>query len=296
VGRVNRNVCPIFLAFALGAATGAHTWGQAPDAPDQLLHPQGGASPTFEVATVKPNHNPGDVFSFRLQPAGFKADGAPLDRLIRFAYDVKSEQQILNMPNWADSEHFDIDAKISDADVAALKKLTPDQSFQQYRLMLQSLLADRFRMKVRTETRVLPVYALAVAKHGLKLTPAAELPETHRLPQLTFHASGDLKASSVTMQFFTEWLSGKPDTGGRVVIDATGLKGSYDFGLLWEPVESGNSSAVAGVSQPAGSSTTEGGKPLLFTAIQEQLGLKLEPRKAPVEVLVIDHVEQPSPN
>jgi uncharacterized protein (TIGR03435 family) len=98
------------------------------------------------------------------------------------------------------------------------------------------------------------------------------------------------------MQFFAEWLSGKPDTGGRVVIDATGPKGSYDFGLLWEPVESGNSSAVAGVSQPAGSSTTEGGKPLLFIAIREQLRLKLDPHRAPVEVLVIDHVEQPSSN
>lgn len=294
--RVNRNVCPVFLAFALGAASGAHTRAQAPSAQDQLLHPQGGATPSFEVASVKPNINPGNVFSLCLQPAGFKVDGAPLDRLIRFAYDVKSDQQVLNMPSWANSEHFDIDAKISDTDVAALKKLTPDQSFQQYRLMLQSLLADRFRMKVRTETRVLPVYALAVAKHGLNLTPAAELPEAHRLPQLIFHASGDLKASSVTMQYFAEWLSGKPDTGDRVVIDATGLEGSYDFGLLWEPVEYGTSSAVAGVSQPAGSTTTEGGKPPLFTAIQEQLGLKLEPRKAPVEVLVIDHVEQPSPN
>jgi bla regulator protein BlaR1 len=296
VGKVNRNVCPTFLAFALGAATGAHALGQALGAPDQLLHPQGGAAPSFEVASVKPNHNPDNVFSLRLLPAGFKADGAPLDRLIRFAYDVKSDQQVLNMPDWANSEHFDIDAKISDADVAVLKKLTPDQSFQQYRLMLQSLLSNRFRMKVRTEARVLPVYALAVARHGLKLTPAAELPETHRLPQLSFHASGDLRASSVTMEYFAEWLSGKPDTGGRVVIDATGLKGSYDFGLLWEPVDYGTSSAVAGVSQPAGSTTTEGGKPPLFTAIQEQLGLKLEPRKAPVEVLVIDHVEQPSPN
>lgn len=296
MGGVNRNVCLISLAFALEITTGAHTWEQAPGAPDQLLHPQGGAAPSFEVASVKPNHNPGNVFSLRLQPAGFKADGAPLDRLIRFAYDVKSDEQVVNMPNWANSEHFDIDARISDADVAALRKLTPDQSLQQYRLMLQSLLADRFRMKVRTETRVLPVYALTVAKHGPNLTSAAELPETHKLPQLTFHASGDLKASSVTMRYFAEWLSGKPDTGDRVVIDATGLKGSYDFGLLWEPVEYGTSSAVAGVSQPAGSTTTDEGKPPLFTAIQGQLGLKLEPRKAPVEVLVIDYVEQPSPN
>ncbi len=151
-------------------------------------------------------------------------------------------------------------------------------------------------MKVITQTRIHPLYALAVAKHGPTLTAAAELPEAQRLPQLTFHASGDLKASSVTMQYFAEWLSGKPDTGGRVVIDATGLKGSYDFGLLWEPVEYGASSAVGGTGQPAGSNTADEGKSPLFTAIQGQLGLKLEPRKAPVEVLVIDHVEPPSPN
>jgi len=247
------------------------------------------------VASVKPNHDPGVVFSFRLQPAGFKADGAPLDRLIRFAYEVKSDQQILNMPKWASSEHFDIDAKMSDADAAALKKLTPDQSFRQYRLMVQSLLADRFRMKVTTERQQLPVYALAVAKGGVKLARAAELPEGHKLPQLVFHASGDLKASSVTMQDFAVWLSGKPDTGDRVVIDTTGLQGSYDFSLLWEPVEYGARSAVA-AGQPSSTTLNEEGKPPLFTAIQEQLGLKLEPRKAPVEVLVINQVEQPSPD
>jgi bla regulator protein BlaR1 len=98
------------------------------------------------------------------------------------------------------------------------------------------------------------------------------------------------------MQYFAEWLSGKPDTGGRVVIDDTGLKGAYDFALLWEPVEYGASGGAASARQAAGSTTTDEGKPSLFTAIQEQLGLKLETRKGPVEVLVIDQVEQPSPN
>lgn len=289
------DVFPIFVPLALAAAAGMQVWGQAPGVQSQLLHPQGEA-PSFEVASVKPNHNPGIVFSLRLQTAGFQADGAPLGRLIRFAYDVKSDQQVLNMPNWANSEHFDINAKLGDAEVAALNKLTPDQTYRQYRLMLQSLLADRFRMKVRTETRVLPVFALVVAKNGTKLIPAAELPEMRRMPQLTFHASGDLKASSVTMRDFAEWLSGKQDTSNRVVVDATGLDGSYDFGLLWQPVGYGTSNAIASVGQSTGATTTDEGKPPLLTAIQEQLGLQLKPRKALVEVLVIDHVEQPSPN
>ncbi len=95
------------------------------------MHSVGGSAPSFEVASVKPNHNPGNVFSLRLLPAGFKADGTPLDRLIRYAYAVKSDQQVLNMPDWANSERYDIDAKISDVDIAALKKLTPYQSLEQ---------------------------------------------------------------------------------------------------------------------------------------------------------------------
>lgn len=295
VRRLNRYVFPIISALALASATGALAWGQSRGAQGQLLHPEGGAAPSFEVATVKPNHNRADVFSFNLQPARFRADAAPLSRLIRFAYEVKSDRQVLDMPDWANSEDFDIDAKISDAEVDALKKLTPDERFEQYRLMMQSLLADRFKMKVRTETRELPVYALVVAKGGPKLsaTPEGQL---SRFPQLIFTSSGDLKAGSVSMAFFVAWLSGKPDTGGRVVVDATGLAGRYDFSLHYDPVGSGAPSSGANGNQSFGVPESVADKPPLLSAVQEQLGLKLVARKAPVEVLVIDHVEQPSPN
>lgn len=265
----------------------------------QLLHPQNGTAPAFEVASVKPDHTAGDVFSFRLQPGRFVADGAPLDRLIRFAYDVKSDRQIADMPGWAGSERFDIDAKISDPEIEAIKKLSPDEGFQQYRLMVQSLLADRFQMRVQTETRALPVYALVVAKNGSRVTPSATSSDSQKLtlPRLVFTAAGDLKATCVSMAFFAGWLSGKPDTGDRVVIDATGLKGAYDFALRWNPVASGAALAGANANQPpADAPPANDDKPSLLTAIQEQLGLKLEPRTAPVEVLVIDHIEQPSPN
>jgi len=274
---------PVFSAILFG--TGAQA---------QLLLPKAGPAPSFEVAAVKQNHTAGDLFSFRLQPGRFIAEDAPLDRLIRFAYEVKSARQVVNMPGWAGSQHFDIDAKITDNEVEAMKKLSPDQRFQQYRLMVQSLLADRFQMKVRVETQELPVYALVVAKSGSKLAPAAAPPEAPKLqmPQLIYHGSGDLKASSVSMAFFVGWLSGRPDTGDRVVMDETGLKGSYDFALKWSPLESG----AADGGDHANTSATEGDNPPLFTAIQEQLGLKLQPAKGPVQVLVIDHVEQPSPN
>jgi bla regulator protein blaR1 len=265
----------------------------------QLLHPAGGAAPQFEVATVKDAHGAGQVYSLRFQPDRFIAEDAPLDRLIRFAYDVKSDRQVVNMPGWAGSEKFDIDAKIGDADIESIKKLPPDQGFQQYRLMVQSLLVDRFQMRVKTETQELPVCALVVMKSGPKLTPSAKLPDTQKLqlPQLHFTAAGDLKAAYVSMAFFAGWLSGRPDTGDRIVIDETGLKGSYDFALEWNPVLNGSTLGAANSSQQQDNSEPKlGDKPPLLTAIQEQLGLRIEPRKAPIEVLVIDHIEQPSAN
>jgi uncharacterized protein (TIGR03435 family) len=285
--------------FALGRAAAIVVTILGARAHAQLLHPTDGAASSFEVATVKLARGAGEVYSLRLQPDRFIAEDAPLDRLIRFAYDVKSDRQVLNMPGWAGSERFDIDAKIGDDKVESIKKLPADQGFQQYRLLVQSLLAERFQMRVRTETQELPVYALVVVKNGPKLTSSAALPDRQKLqlPQLHFTAAGDLEAAYVSMAFFSGWLSGRPDTGDRVVIDETGLSGSFDFALKWNPVLNGSTSGAANSNQqPDSSLPPEGDKPSLFTAIQEQLGLKLEPRKAPVEVLVIDHLEEPSPN
>lgn len=292
---ISQIVHPIFLALVLASATGINACGQAPGAQAQLAHPEGGATPSFEVASVKPDHNPGDVFSFSLRTERFRAVNAPLGRLIRFAYDVKSDRQILNMPSWANSENFDIDAKISDVEIAAINKLTPDQRFEQYRLMVQSLLADRFQLKVSVRTEELPAYVLVVAKNGPKLTLVPES-QAHQFPQLSFTAAGELKAASVSMAFFAGWLSGKPDTGDRVVVDATGLSGRYDFSLHYDPVNKIAASTEPNGNQAASAPGTIADKPPLVSAIQEQLGLKLEPRKAPVEVLVIDQVEHPSPN
>jgi uncharacterized protein (TIGR03435 family) len=264
----------------------------------QLLHPANGAAPSFEVVTVRQSRG-GEVFTLRFLPARFLAENVPLDRLIRFAFDVRSDSQVVNMPGWFAADHYDIDAKIDDAEVETIKKLPADQGFAQYRLMVQALLAERFRMKVDTETRELPVYALVVAKNGPKLMPSTTVPDPQKLelPQLNFTAAGDLKAANVSMAFFSGWLSGRQDTGDRVVIDATGLKGGYDFALHWSPVEAGSTAGGTNGSESAGNVLlSNADKPSLFTAIQEQLGLKLEPRKAPVEVLVIDHVEQPDEN
>lgn len=263
----------------------------------QLLHPANGDAPSFEVAAVKPNHTAGQVFWFRLLPGRFMAENAPLNRIIRFAYNAKTDDEMVNMPGWAASASFDIDAKIGDAQVEAMKTLSPDERFQRYQLMLQSLLIERFRLKVSTQMKELKVYALIVAKDGPHLTAADIPPEQHtrRMPNLSWSPQGELKAGAVSMPFFTEWLSGKGETGYRVVIDATGLQGIYDFTLNWTPEDNRAAQNNAAGAGPAGAAPQpDSSAPSFFTALQEQLGLKLESRKAPVEVLVIDHVEEPS--
>jgi uncharacterized protein (TIGR03435 family) len=198
-------------------------------------------------------------------------------------------------PDWLTSKKFDIDAKVGDAEADAIKRLSPDQRLDQYRLMVQSLLADRFNLKLSTAEKELPVYVLVAAKGGPKLIQASA---PSGAPALYGGSRGDLNARTVTMKFFADFfLSGREDLGGRVVIDATGLQGSYDFTLKWSPsYASPTLPGAASQDGGASSATADSSGPSFFTALQEQLGLKLEPRKAPVEVLVIDHIEQPSPN
>ncbi len=151
-------------------------------------------------------------------------------RLILLAYNVKSDDQLPKGPDWMSSEKFDIDAKIADAEVDAMKKLLPDQRFDQYRLMIQSLLADRFKLKVSTEAKDMPVYALVIEKNRPKLTPApspAGDAQSQHMPVLDRGVKRRAEGDAVTMKFFTDdWLSGKPELGGRMVIDATGLQGA----------------------------------------------------------------------
>ena len=283
----------VTLPLAFGTVLGVHVHAQLP-------HPADGPAPTFEVATIRPSRTAGALLNYHISTARFQAENAPLTALIRFAYDIKSDDQLPKEPGWIASEKFDIDTKVEDSEVEAMGKLPPDQKLEQYRLMVQSLLAERFKLRVSTRTKELPVYALVVAKNGPHLTPVNVSPEqqVRRMPTLTGGSRGELKAGAVSMAIFTGWLSGRPDTGNRVVIDATGLKGSYDFTLNWTPddVHIAQFNGAGAGQGPANTSPPESSGLSIFTALQEQLGLKLKSRKAPVEVLVIDHVERPSPN
>lgn len=260
--------------------------------------PPPSSPPTFDVATIKPNNDVSSPLRIMMNPANFGATHASLKDLIRFAWHFKSDDQIDGAPGWIGTEFYDVQAKISDAEVEAFNKMPLDQRFEQRRTMLQALLVDRFQLKASVQMRERPVYALVVAKGGLKLkevevsplpppgTPHA--PGGH-YPQLHPTGHNQFTASAWPMNMMADWLSYFSELGNRIVIDDTGLKGNYDWvlnGVSQQPAP----------PQAADSATTDEPPTSIFTALQEQLGLKLEPRKAPVEVLVIDHVERPSPN
>ena len=135
----------------------------------QLVHPPDGPPPTFEVVSIKPNHDTGPGRRIRLSPTGFATTHATLKDIIGFAYGIKGDNQLIGGPSWMNSEYFDVEAKESEADIEAGKKLSLEQRGDQLAPMVQSMLADRFALKATIETRELPIYAMVVAKGGLKI-------------------------------------------------------------------------------------------------------------------------------
>jgi uncharacterized protein (TIGR03435 family) len=225
------------------------------------------ASPLkFEVASVKPNKSGDRDASMNPSPGGFYATNTTLKFLITWAYDV-GDHQISAGPNWINTERYDIVAK---------GQIDRPNSAQ-YRQMLQTLLADRFQLRLRRETKELPVYALVVGKNGSKLREADGVGMTT--------GRGRITARRISMERFAAHLGNRL---GRTVLDRTGLQGNFAFELEWTPDP----------GQPLGPNPTplESSGPSIFTALQDQLGLKLEPQKGSVEMLVIDHVEKPSEN
>lgn len=244
----------------------------------------------FEVVSVKPNFSGAAGGSVRITPGGrLVAQNATLRVLIGSAYDVR-DFQLFGGPDWVKAEHYDIEAKAQND--------APTE--QMISLMLRGLLADRFRLITHRETRDLPVYRLVIAKGGNKLkpavggncTPMVPPPNPSQIDPNTFRpcsgfntVNGMLRGGRVGMERLAIALS---RILGRTVIDDTGLTGTYDVNLLWKPDETQALQIPLPVVDPSA--------PSLFTAIQEQLGLRLESGKGPVEVLVIDAAEKPSVN
>jgi uncharacterized protein (TIGR03435 family) len=235
----------------------------------------------YDVATVKPTKSPEGGWGLWDTRDGLTGKNVPLLYVIQSAYGVYEQDRILGAPNWAGSETYDIAAKMDPAVADAFQKLNSHDRELAYQHMLQSLLADRFSLVAHRETKDLPVYFLAVAKNGPKLQDAKPDSSGANNPHMggTVRPDGTVKteAHQMTMDVLAGSLS-RPS--GRTVLDKTGLTRKYEFTLEYAQDGAPQDSSI----------------PTLFTALQEQLGLKLEPGRGPVEVIVIDHVERPSGN
>jgi uncharacterized protein (TIGR03435 family) len=263
--------------LVLERATAATEW--ATPAPPPRLPPMApDAKPGVEVATIKPTPPGSQAFMITIRGAELSVRNQSLNDLIRFAWQVQ-DRQIAAGPAWIGKDRWDIDAK---PDTPGLP------SGDQIREMVQKLLAERFALQIHEEKREMPAYVLTVANDGPKLTKSAD---AAGLTGFTMGPLGTLHAGSATMESLAHILeNGILD---RPVLNETGLDGRWDFTLKWTPDESQFAGMPVTVPPPTDEANAP---PPLFTAIQEQLGLKLEARKADVPVLVIDHVDHPSPN
>jgi uncharacterized protein (TIGR03435 family) len=255
----------------------------------------------FEVASIKPTAPGGRGMGISFRPgARVSAQNVPLRFLIRVAYDVKEFQVISGAP-WTNAERYDITAKGEDG---------APQS--QIKLMLQALLADRFKLIFHRETREMPVFFLMAAKGGIKLVepkegscvtpdPTAPPPAPGQPPSKFCGnmriSPQDFNGTKISMVQLTTFLS---DVLGRTVIDKTDFKGTFDAHLEFVRDQALASGILGngGLGGPGGTAAepADSSGPSIFTAVQEQLGLKLESGKGPVEVFVIDSAEKPSEN
>lgn len=259
-----RKSVPCIAAFAVSLILTTHSAAQTPD-----------KGPTFEVASVKPAAPGAPGMSIQPRPGGgVMMTNATLRWMITMAWDIRDYQLVA--PGWLDSEHFDIVAK------PEIELPPTPEEFLMRMQMIRNLLVQRFGLVFHTEIRELPIYALVISKDGPKLAPAASAG-----PGGSSMGSGQLKGKGMQIINLAKDLS---TALGRTVVDQTGLTGEYDYTLKWEPDTLNGASGGGNVPEP------DNDLPSLFTAIQEQLGLKLESRKGPVEIMVIDKAERPSEN
>jgi uncharacterized protein (TIGR03435 family) len=265
------------LPLNLVRATPQTAWAiPEPTPPPKPMDPA--ADPGIEVATVKPSsvQAPGRLYTMRGDR--LMAINVSAMNLITFAYDLH-EQQVSGAPNWVSSDKFEIVAKPD----------TPGQpNINQMKLLFRKVLAERFQLKTHIEKRELTVYAMTLpANTTHKMTPSAA--GGGNLPTLIFPRLGLLPARNATMAEFAQTLQGA--VLDRPVVNRTGVEGRYDFTLDWMPDETQFSSLGGSPQQQP-----DNGKPTIYEAFQQQLGLKLERAKLPADVMVIEKLERPSDN
>jgi uncharacterized protein (TIGR03435 family) len=287
-------------AFAQGDSSAKPSSIAAADASPDL--------PKFDVATIKPTSDNQGMRSFMFTPDGVSITGIPVQMLLTEAFHVEDDH-IIGAPGWVKTNRYDVQAKVSPDDAPKLDKL----KFDERRSMLLPLLVERFNLKYHHETREMNGYALVVAKGGpkMKLSEAQPLPPDTKPPDpnakpgdpgaprpqqrrmMRFEGRGQLTAEGSDTQMLARVLSQQL---GRTVTDKTGLPGNYDYTLQWTPDDAPPPAPGANGGPPRSDNGSDAVGPSLFTAVQEQLGLKLESTRSTADVIVIDHIDLPSEN
>ena len=265
--------------------------------------------PSFEVTSVKPNVTGDHRVLIMTQPGGrFVTTGVSLKTLIGFAYGVR-DFQILGGPDWLDDDRWDIEARAEEGSIPVVGPTDPSIP-EPVALRLQSLISDRFRLNIHHDTKEFAVYELRIVKGGPKLklsedqsaiqppepgSPPPPFPQRGEpMPRGSMRMGrGELEATGVSLLGLIRGLSAQL---GQTIIDKTGLKGLYDFKLQWIPDMNQGVGPFGRTGPESPPPASDPAGPSIFTAIQEQLGLKLESSKGPIEVLVIDSVSKPSEN
>jgi uncharacterized protein (TIGR03435 family) len=254
--------------------------------------------PSFEVATIKPRDRNAYILITPPGSENIVRMVGPARHLIAMAYNLPStsQQRILGGPDWIgdSNKSYVIEGKIPDDLYTRMQKMTTDERHAQACLMLQSLLADRFKLKLHFESREMPVFELTIAKDGPKLPPPNAPPANTGDPAaVSAQMAGGMAMSGQRIRvrnmkldlMLTAPYFGLAD---RPIVNKTGLTGIYNLTLSWAPTPPATAGPDAPLAAPEG--------PSIFTALEEQLGLKLVPAKDSVEVVVIDHIERPSEN
>lgn len=276
-----------FLLIILGAFTSVpRTFGQGEAA--QLNTPPsisaGAKLRDFDVVSIEPIKD-FDGTGYNYSPNGYWAKALPVSSSIEEAYGVYESYRIVGLPDWARSQLYNINAKVDDANLAEYQRYTHDQR----KVMIQSFLAERLKLKTHFETKNMAVYLLKVSSKAPKFSESSNASEDSAA-DLDCLAKGTGKVGYLplehcSMSGFAGFLT---QIVGYQVINQTGLTGKYDFELTWNPRLS-ESTVDSGQDETKGTLS-------IFSALQSELGLKLQSSKAPVSILVIDHIEMPSPN
>ena len=261
--------------LVLQRATPETEW-TTPAPPSRIVSMAKDAKPGVEVATVKPTQPGTQLFMLSVRGEDLVVKNLSLTFLMKFAYPTRP---IVGFTGWMDTDKWDIEVKPD----------TPGTpSIDQERELLQKLLVERFALKIHEEKREMPAFALTVGKDGPKMTKSADASSS---PNFAMRPLGVLHVQSATMGDFAGVLQG--NILGQQVVDETGLAGKWDFVLQWTPDETQFAGMPVNVPPPADDANAP---PPLLPAIREQLGLQLKSEKTQVPVVVIDHVDHPSPN